>query len=360
MSNNGRKAHHHHHHHHHHNLSRARSTDLVSLEETTQESQEGNHESTVRETEEIGEATPPITSDERPQRVANQFKQRKRRRHSHPAKQGIVPPRRRSVPHDLIGRPWMVGKEEVLMTGDLLWRDGEEGDSVQVAIFRGLRVAAHCINSSKNCAQAMKDMDTYVQMHHPNIVQLIGFTISNGLVVLSELMPTTLAAALVTPGGLARPQVLEVGLDVARALNYLHLMKPHPLVHGAVESVNIFLEPIQVNSWRAKLSCKPSVQTRRTEPHANNQTSTADHTESGQDLQKLLRSPSSDIYSFGQVLVEMTDERNLAVKGLGTSEHGDRARWSEVEEVAKRCMSPSPQSQPNMATVIVSLSTVAK
>ena len=301
---------------------------------------------------------------ERTRGSSGQSSHRKRRRHSHPAKQGIVLPHRRSVPHDLIGRPWLVGKEEVQLAGDRLWKGEEEGEEVQVALFRGLKVAAHCIRSSKSCARAMKDVDTFIQLHHPNIVQLIGFTINNGLVVLSELMPTTLAAVLGSPGGLTRPQVVGVGLDVARALNYLHLMKPHPVVHGAVASVNVFLEPIQVNGWRAKLSCRPSVQAiRQAEPEGQPRgaDSAAVHKGEGEhDSHKLSCSPNSDVYKFGLVLVEMTDGRNMAVRGGDAMGPGDRLGWAEVEDIAKKCMDTLHQSQPSMATVILSLSMVAK
>eukprot|EP00731_Ephydatia_muelleri_P029648 Em0021g171a len=214
MSNNGHKSshRHHHHHHHHHHHSHAKTANLLSLTESNLESQPGDQPNSLEEREGLEQTTPLRTTGSKREQRGRQ-------------PSGIVPPQRRSVSHDVIGRSWMVGKEEVQLTGEQigsLEKKGERegGDSLQVGVFRDLRVAAHWIHSSKDCAQAMKDVDTFIQVHHPNIVQLIGFTINNGLIILSELIPTTLDVALRTDGGLPRTQRVDVGLDVARALNY--------------------------------------------------------------------------------------------------------------------------------------------
>jgi len=47
---------------------------------------------------------------------------------------------------------------------------------------------------------------------------------------------------------------MAISLDVARALNYLHLMHPHPIIHRDVSSANVLLEPGPSNSWRVKVS----------------------------------------------------------------------------------------------------------
>jgi serine/threonine protein kinase len=49
-------------------------------------------------------------------------------------------------------------------------------------------------------------------------------------------------------------QILSIGLDVARALNYLHLMRPDPVIHRDISSANVLLNPSLNNQWIAKLS----------------------------------------------------------------------------------------------------------
>eukprot|EP00731_Ephydatia_muelleri_P033538 Em0031g46a len=56
-----------------------------------------------------------------------------------------------------------------------------------------------------------------------------------------ELMPTNLRSIIVA---LPRDHVITIGMDVARGLNYLHLMRPDPIIHRDVSSANVLLEPI--------------------------------------------------------------------------------------------------------------------
>ena len=42
---------------------------------------------------------------------------------------------------------------------------------------------------------------------------------------------------------LVREQVVSIGTDVAQGLNYLHLMRPDPIIHRDVSSANILVEP---------------------------------------------------------------------------------------------------------------------
>ena len=41
---------------------------------------------------------------------------------------------------------------------------------------------------------------------------------------------------------------------VARALNYIHLIQQHPLIHRDISSANVLLEPLLKNCWKAKVS----------------------------------------------------------------------------------------------------------
>ena len=97
-------------------------------------------------------------------------------------------------------------------------------------------------------------------------------------------------------------QVISIGLDVARALNYLHLMQPDPIIHRNISSTNVLLEPITCNKWRAKVSDYGSVnllQQLQTECPGNPAYSAPEANKPRQ------QSPKMDIYSFGALLLEM-------------------------------------------------------
>ena len=53
--------------------------------------------------------------------------------------------------------------------------------------------------------------------------------------------------------------ITAISLDVARALNYLHLMQPHPIIHRDFSSANVLLDTLPNNQWKAKVSDYSSV-----------------------------------------------------------------------------------------------------
>ncbi|KAL4627733.1 hypothetical protein ACB092_05G186900 [Castanea dentata] len=103
-----------------------------------------------------------------------------------------------------------------------------------------------------------KDLRTEVvllcQLHHPNLVRLIGYCIDEGVnIVVYEFMVN---------GGLSRKlfrddhdrlswkQRLKICVGVARALHYLHTGVKQTIIHGDVKPANILLD----KNWEAKLS----------------------------------------------------------------------------------------------------------
>ena len=65
-------------------------------------------------------------------------------------------------------------------------------------------------------------MSIAARIHHPNLVQFIGATLEGEPVILTELMATSLRAVL-ERRLFNHAQITSISLDVARALNYLHL-----------------------------------------------------------------------------------------------------------------------------------------
>ena len=141
------------------------------------------------------------------------------------------------------------------MIGPELGRGGWA--TVSVATFRGARVAAKCMHNqivSYNNIQLFKrEMNMASRIRHPNLLQFIGATLEGEMVILTELMPTSLRKELETQP-MSPDQTIMISLDVARALNYLHLMRPHSLIHRDISSANVLLEPLPNSRWRAKVS----------------------------------------------------------------------------------------------------------
>ena len=70
--------------------------------------------------------------------------------------------------------------------------------------------------------------------------------------IVTELMDTSLHTQVLR--GLTQEECICIEKDVAKALNYLHLFKPVPIVHRDISSANVLLRRRSHNSWIAKLA----------------------------------------------------------------------------------------------------------
>ena len=103
-----------------------------------------------------------------------------------------------------------------------------------------------------------REMNMAARIRHPNLIQFVGATLEGEMIILMELMPTSLRREL--ERDYMPPMVVSsISLDVSRALNYLHQMQPDPIIHRNISSANVLLEPITFNKWRAKVTDYGSV-----------------------------------------------------------------------------------------------------
>ena len=250
---------------------------------------------------------------------------------------------------------WVVEMSEIKLVGPELGRGGWA--TVSVATFRGVRVAAKCIHnqivSSYNIKLFKREMDMAAKIRHPNLLQFIGATISGKMVILMELMPTSLRRELESRQQhnlMPLQQVTSISGDVARALNYLHMMKPHPLIHRDVSSANVLLQPLPNDRWRAKLSDYGTVkllQDLQTGCPGNPSYSAPEANDPTQ------QSPKMDIFSFGVLLLEMT-----AGEFPGSDERS-RLLYKIVSHpllpLIERCLSFERENRPPASDIITEL-----
>ena len=249
---------------------------------------------------------------------------------------------------------WVVQSDDVHLTDEEIGRGGWA--VVKVAHFRGLRVAAKCLHEDlvypyhRNIFQ--REMSFAAKLRHPNLLQFIGATVEPAMIILTEVMPTSLRA-LVNQTRLTNKQIVSIALDVARALNYLHLMRPHPILHRDLSSANVLLEPTPEDGWRAKVSDYGTAnfsQYLRTEnpgspvysaPEARNP-----------DLQ----SAKMDIYSFGVLLIEMCTSEfpvpEMRPRLIPTIAH------AQLVALIRSCLAPDRHQRPRCSVVIERLDAI--
>ena len=148
-------------------------------------------------------------------------------------------------------------------------------------------------------------MNMAAKLRHPNLVQFIGATIDREPVIPTELMSTSLRRVL-EKQELNLLQIKCIGLDVGRALNYLHCMKPDPIIHRDVSSGNVLLDPLPGNLWKAKVADYGSVNLLKELKTVGPGSPVYAAPEA---TLPELQSTKMDIFSFGVLLVEMLTDR---------------------------------------------------
>ena len=254
---------------------------------------------------------------------------------------GQVP---QSQPH------WVVQRDEIQLTEEQLGAGGWA--VVKVAVFRGQRVAAKCLHnqiiSAHNIRLFTREMNMAAHARHPNLLQFIGATMDNNPIILTELMPTSLRRVLEEGNPLSHRQIVSIALDVARALNYLHLSSPDPIIHRDVSSANVLLKRSAGDSYDAKLSDYGSANFVRyaTTVGPGNPLYSAPEVN---DPKR--HAPKMDIYSLGLLLVEMCsgelfdDHEELIQTRIS-------ADWPEMVAVIRPCIRQDPRRRPSTADII--------
>ena len=247
---------------------------------------------------------------------------------------------------------WIVSMDEIVLTKEKLGK-GAWG-KVKVAAFRGSRVAAKCfyheLISDYNRHLFIREINMAACLRHPNLVQFIGASLEGEPIILSELMSTSLRSVLEREP-IDQAQIISISLDVARALNYLHLMQPGPMIHRDISSANVLLNPLPGACWLAKVSDYGSVNLVQhlqtvmpgnpayAAPEANN---------------PVYQTPRMDIFSFGVLLMEMVVRR---LPNTETREEDlARIRGSVFFTLVENCLKWDRELRPSAQNLITDLS----
>ena len=256
------------------------------------------------------------------------------------------------IRQNLDGPPWVIQSDEVTMTDDIV---GEGGwGVVKVGIFRGTKVAVKCLHaeivSNFHLELFSMERDIASSIRHPNLLQFIGATIVDEPMIVTELMPTTLRKEI-QKSRMAKQQIVVIAIDILSALNYLHLWKPHPILHGDVSSANVLLDVSERSQWKAKLSDYGSVILLGNRPcntvGPGNPVYSAPEATNPE-----LHSPSMDIYSFGILLIEMATGCFPAAVQVERDVQVREVKWPEIKRLIISCTDNEKDCCPNAENIL--------
>ena len=248
---------------------------------------------------------------------------------------------------------WLIEREEVVMTEEVLGSGG--WGEVKVGIFRGTRVAVKCLHqlivSEYYLQLFFREMDIASRVRHPNLIQFIGATRVGNPIIVTELMPTSLRKEL-EKSSITKPQVITIGIDITRALNYLHLRKPYPILHRDVSSANVLLEQLVQGKWKAKLSDYGSANLLDKVHTAGPGSPVYSAPEA---TTPKLHSPSMDIYSVGILLVEMATGEFPSSVPFERETQIRKVMWPSLKELIYRCTDDDAKSRPSSKVLLEEL-----
>lgn len=304
-----------------------------------------------------------------------------------------------------VEKPLVFTHEEVLLSTDgfsdsNLLGHGTYG-SVYYGILRDQEVAIKRMTATKT-KEFMAEMKVLCTVHHTNLVELIGYAASDDelFVIYEYAQKGSVRSHLRDPQNKGHTSLswimrVQIALDAARGLEYIHEHTKTHYVHRDINTSNILLDA----AFRAKISdfglAKLVGKTNEGEASVTRVVGTFGYL-APEYLSDGFATSKSDVYAFGVVLLEIISGRQAITHAKGAvSKNSDRrslvsimlpalrntpdpTSMSRMKEyidpymmelcphdcvfklamLAKQCLDDEPMLRPDMKQVVISLSQI--
>ncbi|PPD77709.1 hypothetical protein GOBAR_DD25362 [Gossypium barbadense] len=202
------------------------------------------------------------------------------------------------------------------------------------------------------------EVTTLAQVEHLNLVRFYGY-LEHGdeRVVVVEYVPNgTLREHLDGVNGkeLDFASRLDIAIDVAHAITYLHMYTDHPIIHRDIKSSNILL----TEKLRAKVTdfgfARLAADTDSGATHVSTQVKGTAGYLDPEYLRTYQLTEKSDVYSFGVLLVELAMKKFTDGDAISTLDPrleltaGINLALKKILELALQCLAPRRQIRPSM------------
>lgn len=260
-----------------------------------------------------------------------------------------------------VEKPVVFSYEEILSSTDgfsdsNLLGHGTFG-SVYYGILHDQEVAIKKMTATKS-KECMAEMKVLCKVHHANLVELIGYAASEDelFLVYEYAQKGSLKNHLHDPQSKSHTPLswimrLQIALDAARGLEYLHEHTKTHYVHRDIKTSNILLD----GSFRAKISdfglAKLVGTAHEGEPKTTSVVGTFGYL-APEYLSDGLATAKSDVYAYGVVLLELISGKEAITRteGLALKNNERRSLVSIMSSVLRNC--PDSMSMSNMKDYI--------
>ncbi|XWS20221.1 hypothetical protein CRYUN_Cryun31cG0081400 [Craigia yunnanensis] len=260
-----------------------------------------------------------------------------------------------------VEKPVVFTYEEILFSTDgfsdsNLLGHGTYG-SMYFALLRDQEVAIKRMTATKT-KEFMAEMKVLCKVHHANLVELIGYAASdNELFLIYEYAQKgSVRSHLHDPQNKGQTPLswimrVQIALDAARGLEYIHEHTKTHYVHRDIKSSNILLD----GSFRAKISdfglSKLVGKTNDEEATATKVVGTFGYL-APEYLSDGFASSKSDVYAFGVVLFEIISGKEAIIRTEGTTMKNTERRSLASIMLAALRNTPDSLSMSNMKDYI--------
>lgn len=273
--------------------------------------------------------------------------------------------------------------------------EGEFG-VVHKARWFGTLVAAKILKGSSEIALGdfRGEIDILRRVHHPNAVQFLGAcTKREPYILVTELMAGgSLADAFRRTEAFPIRRALEIALDAARGLAYLHNRRPSPIIHRDLKPGNLMLSGSPYQSERqiiyetgvVKLADFGLSKTLPINKHADFGYLDSKFRMTGETGSYRYMAPevfrhepynsSVDVYSYSMIMYQLfesqppfsgmdpvTAAKNAAMYDLRPQFiqlNSQTSMKKEIKELIESCWRPNAELRPSFESVVVSLESI--
>ncbi|KAF8397343.1 hypothetical protein HHK36_016256 [Tetracentron sinense] len=277
--------------------------------------------------------------------------------------------------------------EEIYKATDKFSTDNRIGDGGFGTVYKGqlrdgsivaIKRAKKNISDKRLSTEFKNEILTLSKIEHLNLVRFLGY-VEHGderIIVVEYVGNGTLREHLdgSQGDGLELAERLDIAIDVAHAVTYLHMYTDHPIIHRDIKASNILI----TDKLRAKVADFGFARLGAEDPRATHISTQIKGTAGYLDpeyLRTYQLTEKSDVYSFGVLLVELMTGRHpielrrdvkerVTIKwAMQKLKEGDavlamdsRLRRSpaanlaveKIFELALQCLASSRQLRPNM------------